>query len=269
MFSFGRRDDRAAFAALDRSQAIIEFDVGGIILTANANFLAAMGYALDEIKGKHHGLFVTPALRESAEYGRFWDALRRGEYQSAEYLRLGKGAREIWIQATYNPIIDRSGKTVRIIKIATDITARKLAAAKAEGQVKAIERSQAVIEFALDGTVVTANENFLATLDYTLPEIVGKHHAMFVREDERKSPAYQAFWEKLRRGEFQSAEYQRVGKGGKPVWIQATYNPILDESGRPICIVKFAIDVTARVQERERKAELQRRLDAELSTITD
>jgi methyl-accepting chemotaxis protein len=246
---FGRSNSAAADAAalvsaLDRSQAIIEFDLDGTIITANQNFLGAMGYSLPEIQGKHHSMFVEPAMRDSAEYREFWAKLGRGEYQSAEYKRVGKGGKEVWIQASYNPVFDRQNRPVKVVKLATDITAAKIRSMKEAGKIAAVDRAQAVIEFNLDGTIVTANQNFLNAMGYTLPEIQGKHHSMFVEPAMRESDEYKKFWAKLRNGEFQAGEYKRIGKGGKEVWILASYNPVLDEKGEAFAVVKFATDVT-------------------------
>jgi methyl-accepting chemotaxis protein len=234
-------------AAIDKSQAVIEFNMDGSIITANENFLHALGYSLAEIKGKHHSMFVEPAYRDSAAYREFWAKLNRGEYDAAEYKRIGKGGKEVWILASYNPIIDQDGKPYKVVKFATDITATKLRNADLAGQVAAIAKSQAVIEFNMDGSIITANDNFLRTLGYTLAEIKGKHHSMFVEAAERDSTAYRDFWAKLNRGEYHSGEFRRIAKGGREVWIQATYNPILDPSGKPYKVVKFATDTTAQV----------------------
>ena len=260
---------RAKLDALGKSQAIIEFNLDGSIITANPNFLNAMGYQLDEIQGKHHSMFVDPEYRDGAEYRSFWEALRRGEYQSREFPRIAKGGRQIWIQASYNPLMDRGGKPFKIVKFATDITAQKLTNADYEGQITAIRKSQAVIEFNLDGTVITANENFLKTLGYSLDEIQGKHHSMFVEPDYRHSAEYRAFWDGLRRGEYQAAEYKRVAKGGRPVWIQASYNPIRGADGKFMKVVKFATDTTAQAEDRIRRGELQKTIDIDLGQITD
>ncbi len=263
---------QAQLDALEKSQATIQFNMDGTIITANDHFLNALGYTLDEIKGKHHSMFVDAAYRDSAEYAAFWDSLRRGEFQVAEYKRIGKGGKEVWIQASYNPIIGRDGKPFKVVKYATDVTDQKLKNADVAGQIAAIHKSQAVIEFNLDGTIITANENFLNVLGYTLDEIQGKHHSMFVEAAYRSSPEYTAFWDSLRRGEYQAAEYKRLGKGGKEIWIQASYNPILDMNGNPFKVVKFATDMTAAVQDRMRRAELQKQIDedlAEISTAVD
>jgi methyl-accepting chemotaxis protein len=230
--------------AVSKSQAIIEFNLDGTIITANENFLETMGYTLAEIQGKHHSIFAAPGTRESAAYRDFWALLNRGIYQSGEFKRVGKGGREVWIQGSYNPVVDDNGKPLRIVKFCTDITAQKMRNLEDNGKIAAIDRSQAVIEFNLDGTIITANANFLDVLGYSLQDIQGKHHSMFVAPSEREGQAYRAFWASLNRGEYHAGEYKRFGKGGKEVWILATYNPILDDAGRPLKVVKFASDVT-------------------------
>ena len=246
--------DRGLIAAIDRSQAVIEFSLDGRILTANRNFLEAMGYTLDEIQGRHHRMFVDPEYAASRDYEAFWERLRRGEFSTAEFRRFGQGGREVWIQASYCPILNIAGQPTRVIKVATDITERKHRDAEFAGKIAAIERSQASIEFDLDGTILTANANFLRAMGYGLEEIQGRHHRIFAEPTHAASQEYADFWASLREGRFQSAEYRRVGKGGREVWIQASYNPILDAQGRPTKIVKYATDVTARKQASERIA---------------
>jgi len=240
-------DLRGQIAAINKSQAVIEFGLDGTILTANDNFLRALGYTLSEIQGKHHSLFVDPAFRDSAEYRTFWAKLGRGEYDAAVYKRLGKGGREVWIQASYNPVMNSAGKPFKVVKYATDITEQKMRLADYEGQIAAISKAQAVIEFELDGTIRTANANFLNVLGYTLDEIKGRHHSLFVTPAHRESAEYRAFWSKLGRGEYDAAQYLRIGKGGRQVWIQASYNPIFDPNGKPFKVVKYATDVTQQV----------------------
>jgi methyl-accepting chemotaxis protein len=243
------RDIAAVQAALSRSQAIIEFKMDGTIITANENFLKAMGYSLAEVQGKNHSMFVEAAYRDSADYRKFWEQLRSGEFVAARFKRLGKGGREVWIEASYNPVLGANGKPYKVVKFATDITTQKMADADLQGQVAAINRSQGVIQFDLDGKVIDANENFLKVLGYSLAEIKGKHHSMFVEPAYRDSADYRKFWEKLRAGEYQAAQYKRIGKGGKEVWIEASYNPILDANGRPYKVVKFATDLSKRKAE--------------------
>jgi methyl-accepting chemotaxis protein len=255
----GAADAAAKLDAVGRSQAVIEFNLDGTIITANQNFLGAVGYTLAEIEGKHHGMFVEPAYRESAEYKAFWEKLRRGEHESAEFKRLAKGGREIWIEASYNPVRDQSGNPVKVIKFATDITAKKMRSLTDAGKIAAINRAQAVIEFKLDGTIVTANENFLGATGYSLAEIQGRHHSMFMPQADRESAAYREFWAALGRGEYQHGEYKRIGKGGKEIWILASYNPLLDEKGKPFGVVKFATDVT---QEKLKNADLSGQIEA-------
>ena len=240
------RDLEAKCAAISRSQAVIEFTLEGIILTANENFLSAMGYKLDEIVGKHHSMFCEESYVASQDYKAFWADLRSGTYQSAAYRRLAKGGREVWIQASYNPVLDKSGKPVKVIKFATDVTEQMTKAADHQAQVAAISRVQAVIAFNLDGTVIEANQNFLATVGYRLEEIVGRHHSMFCDPKLVSSAEYRTFWQRLGAGEYVSTEFQRFGKGGKEIWIQASYNPIFDASGKVVKVVKFATDISER-----------------------
>ena len=239
--------DSSKIAAINRAQAVIEFTLDGTIVTANQNFCDVLGYRLDEMQGRHHSMFIEASQRDSAAYRAFWAALNRGEYQSGEYKRIGKGGKEVWILATYNPVLDTTGKPFGVVKFATDVTAQKLKNADLAGQIDAIGKSQAVIEFNMDGTIITANDNFLRALGYTLAEISGKQHSMFVEAAERDSAAYREFWAALNRGQYQAAEYKRIGKGGKEVYIQASYNPILDLNGKPFKVVKYATDVTRQV----------------------
>ena len=261
-FRFGRKaaaavtdHAREKLEALDRAQAIIEFEMDGTIITANANFLAVMGYELDEIRGRHHSMFADPDYAASQDYRDFWATLNEGTFQAAQYKRFAKGGREVWIEASYNPLIGRDGKPFRVVKFATDITSQIKANAERNGKLEAIDRSQAVIEFEMDGTIITANDNFLAVMGYELDEIRGRHHSMFADPDFAASQEYRDFWATLNEGTFQAAQYKRFGKDGREVWIEASYNPILDPEGRPIKVVKFAADLTPRKQENRQLAD--------------
>ncbi|MET3613382.1 methyl-accepting chemotaxis protein [Rhizobium aquaticum] len=226
---------------------MIEFDLDGKILTANENFCSALGYELSEIVGKHHRMFVDPKESASPDYAAFWANLKRGQFDRRQYKRIAKGGREVWIEASYNPVL--SGKTpVKVVKIATDITDIKRKSAEDAGKLQAISRVQAVIEFTPTGEVLTANDNFLNLLGYTLAEIAGKHHSLFCDPDYVRSEAYRRFWADLADGKPHADEFKRVGKGGREAWIQASYNPIFDMNGKVFKVVKFATDVTDRVK---------------------
>ncbi|MFC5759106.1 MULTISPECIES: methyl-accepting chemotaxis protein [unclassified Rhizobium] len=248
LFSLGATSDsRAIVVALMKSQATIEFDLQGKILNANENFCRALGYKLSDIVGKHHSIFCEPDYVASPAYREFWQKLGRGEFDAGEYKRIGKDGREVWIQASYNPLMS-GGKPYKIVKLASDVTAAKLKAADAEGKITALSRAQAVIEFTPDGEILEANDNFLSVMGYRMEEIRGKHHSIFCEPAYVRSEAYKEFWKTLAAGRFVAEEFLRIGKGGKVVWIQASYNPIFDMSGRIFKVVKFATDVTARVR---------------------
>lgn len=237
-------DITSLLSAINRSQAVIEFDLQGNVLYANQNFLDCMGYELDEIRGRHHRLFCMPDYATSKEYLMFWEKLGTGKFDSGQYQRQAKDGRQVWLQATYNPVMDTSGKPIKIVKFASDVTAARNRNAEWESKIEAIERSQALIEFSPDGHVLNANSKFLSALGYSLDEVVGQHHRMFCDAEYSSSLEYREFWERLGRGEYDSNEYKRLGKGGREVWIQASYNPILDAQGNTYKIVKFATDVT-------------------------
>ncbi|WP_426240656.1 methyl-accepting chemotaxis protein [Pararhizobium sp. DWP1-1-3] len=239
-------DAKAILSAMQRSQAIIEFDLQGKILTANENFCKTLGYDLPEIVGQHHRMFVDPGDAASTDYREFWARLGRGEFDRRQYKRIGKGGREIWIEASYNPVF-RGSKPYKVVKFATDITSEKLRSAEDAGKIDAISRAQAVIEFTPNGDILTANGNFLSTLGYQLADIQGKHHSLFCDPAYSRSDEYRDFWAKLRNGQFIADEFKRIGSGGRQVWIQASYNPIFDLNGSVMKVVKFATDITGRV----------------------
>ena len=236
------------WTAVNRIQAIIEFSLDGHVLTANENFLGLMGYGITEIAGQHHSMFCPPDQVKSLEYREFWRRLNEGEVCSGEFHRLGKGGRDVWIQASYNSVFDDDGRVVKVIKFATDVTATKARNAEFEAQVAAIDRVQAVIEFDLNGNILTANRNFLFLAGYDLAELHGKHHRMFVDPDFARSPEYREFWQRLGKGRVEEGVYKRVGRDGREFWVQASYNPVFDGDGRVSKIVKFATDVTTAKQ---------------------
>ena len=253
--------------ALSRAQAIVEFDPDGSIVTANANFLASTGYTLGELTGRPHSLLVDGVYAASEKYRSFWQALLTGEPSSTTGKLNGKEGRDSWVRAVYTPIIGEDGTVVRIVCYAIDITAQTVRNADRKGQVEAIRKSQAVVEFDTDGTVLDANQNFLDVVGYTLKEVVGRHHRMFMPEGDAKKPEYEKFWSELRRGVFHSGEFGRVGKNGAKVWIQASYNPILDPDGKPFKIVKYAADITRLVEARKKREQVADLVDKNLQEI--
>ena len=234
--------------AINKAQAVIEFSMDGKIQHANENFLKTLGYTLDEVKGQHHSMFVDPAYRQSPDYRMFWDKLGRGEYDAGQYKRIAKGGREVWIQASYNPILDANGKPFKVVKYATDITQQKLQSADYEGQTRRDQQGAGRDRIWARRQDHHANDNFLKVLGYTLDEVKGRHHSMFVEHAYRQSPDYRMFWEKLGRGEYDAGQYKRITKTGAEIWIQASYNPILDVNGKPFKVVKYATDITASVK---------------------
>ncbi|WP_114011794.1 methyl-accepting chemotaxis protein [Cohaesibacter intestini] len=269
MFKISGNLNKARIDAISNSWAMIEFDLSGNILFANDNFCGAIGYSHEEIRGKHHSMFVEEALAKSSAYRDFWKQLASGKSMSGEFPRIHKDGHVIWIEASYSVIKNSAGKPQRVIKIATDITQKKQDTLRTAGQMAAINRSQAVIEFEMDGTIIDANDNFCETLGYNLSEIKGQHHRMFVEPSEVNSPNYQEFWAHLRSGQYHSGEFKRVGKGGKEVWILATYNPILDDDGKPMRVAKFATDITEDVENRLRRMSIQKEIDTDLDLVAD
>lgn len=259
-----QNDATAVMRAIDRTQAVVEFTVDGEILDANPVFLECMGYTIEEIRGKHHRIFVDPSYAASDEYADFWRRLKRGEENTAEYMRLAKGGREVWLQATYSPVLDDDGRISRVIKVATDVTEQKLSRANDSAKIAAIEQSMAVIEFSTDGTILRANDIFLDLMGYRCHEIEGRNHRIFVDKDFATSPEYAQFWSDLARGTFHRGRFERLTKTGDSVWLEATYSPVLDPKGRPVKVVKFAYDITAQVrQEAELEAALHAAREAE------
>jgi methyl-accepting chemotaxis protein len=249
-------EDHEVLESIHRSNAVIEFTTDGIIHKANENFLSVMGYELDEVVGKHHSMFVDREYARSAEYAKFWQDLRNGKIFSAEYRRFGKGGKEVWIQASYNPVFDQHQRVDRVVKVATDITHTKIESLEAQALLEAINRSQAVIQFTPDGIILDANSIFLSVTGYTLAEIRGNHHRMFMPPSQANSPAYAAFWESLRRGDFVAGQFLRHGKGGKEIWIQASYNQIFNSRGEVVRVVKFASDISEEVLAKQRASQV-------------
>ncbi|MDR6712430.1 methyl-accepting chemotaxis protein [Pseudomonas hunanensis] len=245
----------AKLAAISRSMAMIEFSHDGTILCANDNFCSAMGYSADEIRGKHHRLFCEPGYVKSAEYQQLWRELGQGKAISGTFERIDKAGREVWLEASYMPVLNDQQQVTSVIKVASDITRRINHEHESESLLNAIGRSMAVIEFTPQGRVITANQNFLATMGYRLEEVVDRHHGLFCQAHERESAEYREFWLSLNRGEYHSHRFERINKQGQLVYLEASYNPIFDSKGRLYKVVKFASDITAQVSTQQSAAE--------------
>ncbi len=236
-------------AAINSCSAYIEFNLEGEVRKVNEIFLSAMKYEqADEVVGKHHRIFMNPAEAARPAYQEFWQQLRAGINQSGEFKRIARDGSEVWLLAHYTPVLDKQGQPVKIVELANDITDQKLKNIEIQGQLQAIDLSIAVIEFDLKGNILTANTLFLELVGYELSEIQGKHHSIFVDEEEKQSENYQQFWQQLAQGEYESGEFKRINKAGQAIWIRGSYNPILDLKGKPYKVVKFANDVTAEKQ---------------------
>ncbi len=235
--------------AIERSMAVIEFDLQGTVLRANDNFLKTMGYRAEQIVGQPHRMFCTPAFARSAEYNQLWTQLRNGQFQSGTFERVAGNGHSVWLEASYNPVRNEAGQVIKVVKYAMDVTPRLQAESEANAKLGAIDRAMAVIEFNLDGTIITANPNFLQRMGYSLAQIQGKHHRLFCKPELADSSAYTDFWKRLNQGELFNGQFERVDKNGQTVWLEANYNPVYDASGRLCKVVKFASDITARVQQ--------------------
>lgn len=253
-----QRQLEALDAAMNRSQAMLDLNTDGTIIHANENFLNTTGYALSDIVGKNHSMFVDSKMASSDDYRSFWNDMKAGMHRAGEFPRLGKGGKEIWLQAAYNPILDQRGNAIKVSMSAIDITDAKLRNADFEGQILAINKAQAVIEFNLDGTIRTANENFLSATGYSLNEIVGKHHRIFMVPQDASQDSYRIFWDELRSGRSHVGTFKRLKSNGEALWLQASYNAILDATGRPFKIVKFANDITKSVTEQQASERAER-----------
>ncbi len=238
---------RAVLTALERSTAVIELSLDGQVLAVNDNFCNTVGYSALELVGQPHRLLCPEDFAASRDYAAFWDRLRRGEFFRGTIQRRHKSGRDIWLEATYNPVLDSSGRVSKVVKFATDVTEQITEAARQKALVQAIERSMAVIEFSVDGTVQRANDNFLQTMGYSASEVVGRHHRQFCSPEVANSPEYSNFWARLGRGEFFTGQFARRDRQGREVWLEASYNPVFGPDGRILKVVKFASDVTAQV----------------------
>ena len=260
--------DRTVLDALHKSYAIISFKPDATILEANENFCRVMGYEPKEIVGRKHRMFVLEGEADTPDYAAFWDDLRRGKFHSEEFRRVRKDGETVWIQASYNPVLDASGKVVRIVKLASDITESRVRRYMYQSTMEAIERSQAMIRFDMQGHVLAANDVFGEAMGYSPDSVIGQHHSMFCDPEFAKSQTYRDFWDNLRQGRFQAGEYQRFRKDGSEIWLQATYNPVFDLVGTPVSVIKLALDVTASVNARLHRNKVREEVGRGLVTVT-
>ena len=241
--------------AITRTQAVVHFSPDGVVTDANELFLKTMGYDHKEVVGNHHRIFMDSKAADRPEYAQFWATLRDGVKQQGEFKRRNKSGADVWLSATYTPILS-DGKVTSIVKLGRDITAEKLKAVEMETQVAAINRTQAVVAFDVEGKILHANDIFLRTMGYSLDEVAGKPHRMFMPEV--LPPDYQAFWEDLRAGQSKNGEFKRFGKGGRQIYLQAVYTPMILD-GKVVKVIKFAQDVT---KEKMRTKDFECQIDA-------
>jgi methyl-accepting chemotaxis protein len=233
-----------SMVANETDNSVIITDAEQNIVYVNPGFTKMTGYSSEEVLGKNPGALLQGPLTTPKTKEEIRTAIRDKKPIYTEILNYHKNGDTYWVSLAINPIINKQGVVEKYISIQSNVSATKERAIVASSQIEAVGRTQAVIEFTMDGNVVTANKNFCDCLGYSLDEIVGKHHRIFVDPAEANAPAYTAFWEKLRRGEYDTRVYKRIAKGGREVWIQASYNAILDTVGKPCKVIKFATEVT-------------------------
>jgi len=237
--------------ALDRSMAVVELSLDGKVLRVNQNFLATMGHSAEHIVGMSHRDFCSPELVRSSEYSDFWNDLRAGKFVSGTFQRVNGQGHNVWLEASYNPVLNEAGRVHKVVKYALDVTEQIIKDAESREKLSAIDRAMAVIEFNLDGSVLTANENFLTVMGYSLNDLKGKSHRIFCEPSLVNSSEYINFWQRLNAGEFFSGQFKRIGKNGRTVWLEASYNPVYDAEGKLAKIVKFASNITKRIEKIE------------------
>lgn len=248
-------EEQGVVEAIKAGAATLLFSPEGIILEASAPFLALMGYDAGELTGQPHSRLCPRAWAESDDYRQFWRRLAQGEAQSGTFERVNRQGETRWLEASYFPV-RQQGRVTRVVKIASDVTQRHQKLQRLEALTEALDRSRAMIEFTPNGDIISANANFLNVMGYTLGEIAGRHHRIFC--DEAFLREQPRFWEELARGQFKSGLFMRHNSRGQAVWLEATYNPIRDGSGKVVRVVKFASDITARIEQNHATREAAR-----------
>lgn len=247
--------DQSIVAALNRSNAVIQFDTSGVVTEVNDNFLNAVGYQREEVIGQHHRMFCQKEYAEGHEYRSFWQRLNNGEFISGQFPRVDKSGNTLWLEASYNPVFDEQNNITGVVKFASDITESINLQKESEGKMQALDRSMAIIEFNPDSSIITANKNFLDTVGYSLDEIKGQKHKIFCPDELVSSKEYADFWQDLNSGKFFSGQFERVKRNGEILWLEATYNPVFDAEGKLLKVVKFASDITAQTEQGAREKE--------------
>ncbi|MDC6378936.1 PAS domain-containing methyl-accepting chemotaxis protein [Pseudomonas graminis] len=245
---------KGLMGALERSMAVIELELDGKIVRVNDNFLTTMGYRAEELTGKTHRDLCDPEMARSSEYSNLWASLRAGKFISGTFKRVAKSGSSVWLEASYNPVTDAQGQVVKVVKYALDVTQKVLLENETRSKLNAVDRAMAICEFDPSGQVLVANDNFLQVMNYALADISGKHHKIFCEPSLVNSAEYSEFWRKLNRGEFVGGQFKRIGRNGRVVWLEATYNPVFDTDGKLYKVVKFASDITSRVETQEADA---------------
>ncbi len=248
-------EEQGIIEAIKAGAATVIFSPEGIIQEASTPFLALMGYGAAELIGQPHSQLCPRAWGESGDYRQFWRRLAQGEVQSGTFERVNRQGETRWLEATYFPV-KHQGRVTRVFKIASDVTEQHQRLERLEALTEALDRSRAMIEFTPNGDILHANANFLSVMGYTLSEIAGRHHRIFC--DEAFLREQPRFWEELARGQFKSGLFMRHNSRGQAVWLEATYNPIRDGSGKVVRVVKFASDITARIEQNHATREAAR-----------
>ena len=249
------REAAALLAALDRALAMIIFSPEGLVQHANEHFLALIGYSLAEVVGQRHSLFVHPEVARGTEYAAFWARLREGEPVEAEFPRLAKGGREVWIEAAYCPVKNARGVVEKVVKVAADVTERRLKARESETRLVALDRSIARAEFGPDGTILEVNPAFERLCGYPAADLVGGSHWQLTPPGMAESEAYREFWAALARGEMKTGVFERIHATGRRLWLQGAFNPVMGPQGQVQRIIAFASDLTAEIIQRQRLGE--------------
>ncbi|MFS2225979.1 methyl-accepting chemotaxis protein [Pantoea sp. B65] len=253
--------------AIINNTAVIYFSPEGVVLHANDLFLSAIGYSLNEIVGKHHKIFCSEKQTQTSEYSGFWQALSSGNSKSGTFTRYNKNGDKIYLEASYFPVVNKKGKITKVMKVAKDITTIKEILNGKDAILSALDKSLAVIEFSPNGVIINANKNFLNVVGYQLSDITGKHHKIFC--DDAFSKLSSAFWSELAKGQFKSGRFKRIGKQGNELWLEATYNPIIDEEGKVIKVIKFATYITDRIKMAQDVVDMAADISTTTSEITD